>query len=74
MSRWQPGQLGQPTPLARVDGDLVGTVGADEDHLFVDQVAGEVLEQVPRHRVGPVQVFEPDDHCGIGGIGGGRAA
>ena len=67
MSGRQPGQLGQSTPLGRVAGDLVGSVGADQHDLLVDQVAGEVLEQIPRHRVGPVQVFEPDDHCSVGG-------
>ena len=35
--------------------------------MLVDQVAGEVLEQVPRHRVRPVQVVEPhDDRVVIG--------
>ena len=67
MRRRQPAQLGQSTPLVRVDGDLVGPVGADQHHLLVDQVAGKVLEQIPRHRVGPVQVFEPDHHHAIGG-------
>ena len=65
MSGGQPGQLGQSTPLGRLAGDLVGSVGADEHDPLVDQVAGEVLEQIPRHRVGPVQVFEPDDHCSV---------
>ena len=67
MRRREAAQLGQSAPLGRVDGDLVGPVGADEHHLFVDEVAGEVLEQIPRHRVGPVQVLEPDDHCVVGG-------
>ena len=67
MRRRQTAQLGQSTTLARVDRDLVGPVGADQHHLLVDQVAGEVLEQIPRHRVGPVEVLEPDDHSGVGG-------
>jgi hypothetical protein len=49
-----------------VDSDLVCPVGADQHDLLVDHVAGEVLEQIPRHGVGPVQVLEPDDRCAIG--------
>ena len=30
--------------------------------MFVDEVAGQVLEQVPGHGVGPVQVLEPHEH------------
>ena len=63
MSGRESCELGKPTPMARVVGDLVRTVGPHQHHLLVDQVASQVLEQIPRHRVGPVQVFEPDDHC-----------
>ena len=42
--------------------DLAGAVRADEYHAFVDEVAGQELEQVPGHGVGPVQVLEPHEH------------
>ena len=64
--RREPAQLRQSAPLRRPDRDLVGAVGADEHDPFVDEVAGEVLEQVPRHRVGPVQILEPDEHGVVG--------
>ena len=66
MSGGQPGQLGQPTALARVACYLVGAIGPHQDHPLVDQVASQVFEEIPGHRIGPVQVFEPDDHCCLG--------
>ena len=57
--RRQPGEFGQPASLRRTGGDLVGAEGADEDDPLVDEVAGQKVEQVPRHRVGPVQILEP---------------
>ena len=41
--------------------DLVGAVGADQHDVLVDEVAGQEVEQIPRQRVGPVQVLERDD-------------
>ena len=36
-------------------------IGADQHDPFVDEVAGQEVEQVPRQRVGPVQILERDD-------------
>ena len=47
--------------MLRVRADLVGAVGADQHDVFVDEIAGEKVEQVPGQRVGPVQILERDD-------------
>ena len=53
--------LAETPTLLRVNGDLVGAVGADQHDVFIDEIAGEKIEQVPRQRVGPVQILERDD-------------
>lgn len=45
-----------------MSGDLVGPIRGDEHDVLVDQAAREELEQVPRDRVGPVEVLKGDDH------------
>ena len=54
-------ELGDPTAHAWVASDLVGAVGADEHNPLVDKVPSEVLEQVPRRGIAPVQIVEADD-------------
>ena len=57
----QAGQLTQTATLLGVRADLVGTVGADQHDPLVDQVAGQEVEQVPRQRIGPMQILERHD-------------
>ena len=47
--------------IAWVASDLVGAVGADEHDPLVDKVPSEVLEQVPRRGITPVEIVEADD-------------
>lgn len=48
-------------PLDGMSGDLVGPIRGDEHDVLVDQAAREELEQVPRDRVGPVEVLKGDE-------------
>jgi hypothetical protein len=57
----EPAQLGDAGPLRRMTSDFVGPVGADQDQVLVDQVASEVLEEVPGHGVSPVQILDSGD-------------
>ena len=59
--RRQARELAEAASLLWVGSDFVGAVGADQHDVFVDEVAGEEVEQVPRQRVGPVQILERDD-------------
>jgi hypothetical protein len=51
-----------------IAGHFVVPQGSDQHHALVDEVAGQVLEQVPGARIAPVQIVEADD----GGSGGGE--
>ena len=57
----QAGQLTQTATLLGVRADLVGTIGANQRDRLVDQVAGQEVEQVPRQRIGPMQILEGHD-------------
>ena len=59
--RWQACDLAEAATLLWVGSDLVGAVGADQHDVFVHEIAGEKIEQVPRQGVGPVQILERDD-------------
>ena len=61
MRRGQACDLAEAATLLWVGSDLVGAVGANQHDVFVHEVAGEKIEQVPRQRVGPVQILERDD-------------
>ena len=66
LCRWQADQLRESPPLRWTNGDLVGTVGAHEHRSFVDEVASDVFEELPRCRVGPMKVLEAHDRAVIG--------
>ena len=59
--RGQACDLAEAATLLGVGADLVGAVGADQHDVFVHEIAGEKIEQVPRQGVGPVQILERDD-------------
>ena len=58
--RGQACDLAEAATLLWVGSDLVGAVGANHHDVFVHEIAGEKIEQVPRQGVGPVQILEPD--------------
>ncbi len=57
----QAAQLRASSPQVRVAGDFVAAERPHEHHALVDEVPGQVLEQVPRSRIAPVEVLEGDD-------------
>ena len=59
--RGQACDLAEAATLLWVGSDLVGAVGANQHDVFVHEIAGEKIEQVPRQGVGPVQILERDD-------------
>ena len=66
MDGGEAGELGEAASLCRVGADLGGPVGADEHDGDVEEVAGEVLEEVPGVGVGPVEVLDPDRDDPVG--------
>ena len=60
-----PAELGDTTAHARIASDLVGAVGAHEHNPLVDKVPGDVLEQVPRRGIAPVEIVEADDNGAV---------
>ena len=58
----EPRQFSGTLAQRGIADDLVGPKRTDEHDPFVDDVADEVLEDVPRARIAPMQVVEPDDH------------
>ena len=65
MRRGQACELAEAASLLWVGSDFIGAVGADQHDVFVHEVPGEKVEQVPRQRVSPVQILEPDDDRSI---------
>ena len=57
--------LAEAASLLWVGSDFIGAVGANQHDVFVHEVAGEKVEQIPRQRVSPVQILEPDDDRSI---------
>src|SRR4051812_5047522 len=57
----QAGQLGRSAANRGVTDDLVGAVGADDHDLLVDKVPSDVLEEVPRRGITPMEVVPTDD-------------
>ena len=62
----EAGELGEAASLCRVGADFGRAVGADEHDGDVEEVAGEVVEEVPSVGVGPMEVLDPrrDDTVG----------
>ena len=60
-----PAELGDSTAQVWVADELAGAVGADEHDPLVDQVPGQVLEQVPGRGITPVEIVEADDDGGL---------
>ena len=65
--RRQAGDLAQTATLLGIGSDLVGTVGADQHHTCSStRLRARKIEQVPRQRIGPVQILERDDDHAVG--------
>ena len=61
-----PAELGDPTTQRGISRDLVGAVGTDEHDPLVQEVASEVLEEIPRRRIAPVKVVEAHEDRTVG--------
>ena len=55
-----------PTTQRGIARDLVGAVGTDEHDPLVQEVASEVLEEIPRRRIAPVKVVEAHEDRTVG--------
>jgi hypothetical protein len=58
----QPQQFGHYGPQRVTPVQVVGPVAADEGDPFPVQHPGQERDQVPGRGVGPVQVFEDEEH------------
>jgi hypothetical protein len=63
--RGQACDLAETATLLGVGSDLVGAVGANQHDVFVHEIAGEKIEQVPSQGIGPVQILESDDNRAV---------